>query len=293
MDSVTIARSRKHIQKYYDTSDIGTFPTRLKPISLRPHLTNLKSAITYNQIFEQLMLLTLTIYTPTHFIFPSKMEKYAQIYEDNKVNVGFTQANREQGIRRLTAINLMKRMESSVYSFNLTLTRIKELIESTIKTIEEFDKYSDTSLELTDISDINEFDDEDQNTDDLFSFGKKVKISLADMDYVSWRDSLKKDQDTLELLTLMVGDITPEHDLKLQELMKIIDNKLSQPINEGNKKVIVFTAFADTARYLYDNVSTEILRQYFINHPQSIDKYTFLQNSAFTHWVKEKCSKMC
>lgn len=221
------------------------------------------------------------------------MEKYAQIYEDNKVNVGFTQANREQGIRRLTAINLMKRMESSVYSFNLTLTRIKELIESTIKTIEEFDKYSDTSLELTDISDINEFDDEDQNTDDLFSFGKKVKISLADMDYVSWRDSLKKDQDTLELLTLMVGDITPEHDLKLQELMKIIDNKLSQPINEGNKKVIVFTAFADTARYLYDNVSTEILRQYFINHPQSIDKYTFLQNSAFTHWVKEKCSKMC
>ena len=265
LDSVTIARSRKHIQKYYDTSDIGTFPTRLKPISLRPHLTDLKSAITYNQIFEQLMLLTLTIYTPTHFILPSKMEKYAQIYEDNKVNVGFTQANREQGIRRLTAINLMKRMESSVYSFNLTLTRIKELIESTIKTIEEFDKYSDTSLELTDISDINEFDDEDQNTDDLFSFGKKVKISLADMDYVSWRDSLKKDQDTLELLTLMVGDITPEHDLKLQELMKIIDNKLSHPINEGNKKVIVFTAFADTARYLYDNVSTYVKEKYGLN----------------------------
>lgn len=265
LDSVTIARSRKHIQKYYDTSDIGTFPTRLKPISLRPHLTDLKSAITYNQIFEQLMLLTLTIYTPTHFILPSKMEKYAQIYEDNKVNVGFTQANREQGIRRLTAINLMKRMESSVYAFNLTLTRIKELIESTIKTIDEFDKYSDTSLELTDISDINEFDDEDQNTDDLFSFGKKVKISLADMDYVSWRDSLKKDQDTLELLTLMVGDITPEHDLKLQELMKIIDNKLRHSINEGNKKVIIFTAFADTARYLYDNISTYVKEKYGLN----------------------------
>ena len=124
---------------------------------------------------------------------------------------------------------------------------------------------ANTSLELTDISDINEFDDEDQNTDDLFSFGKKVKISLADMDYVSWRDSLKKDQDTLELLTLMVGDITPEHDLKLQELMKIIDNKLSHPINEGNKKVIVFTAFADTARYLYDNVSTYVKEKYGLN----------------------------
>ena len=128
LDSVTIARSRKHIQKYYDMADIGTFPTRLKPISLRPHLTDLKEAISYNEIFEQLMLLTLTIYTPTHYIQPSKMEKYAELYGDNRVNVGFTQANREQGIRRLTAINLMKRMESSVYSFNLTLTRIKDLI---------------------------------------------------------------------------------------------------------------------------------------------------------------------
>lgn len=109
LDSVTIARSRKHIQKYYDMADIGTFPTRLKPISLRPHLTDLKEAISYNEIFEQLMLLTLTIYTPTHYILPSKMEKYAELYGDNRVNVGFTQANREQGIRRLTAINLMKR----------------------------------------------------------------------------------------------------------------------------------------------------------------------------------------
>ena len=265
LDSVTIARSRKHIQKYYDTSDIGTFPTRLKPISLRPHLTDLESAITYNQIFEQLMMLKLTIYTPTHFILASKMEKYAKIYEDNKVNVGFTQANREQGIRRLTAINLMKRMESSVYSFNLTLTRIKELIEETIKTIDEFGTHSDKSIELTDISAVEEFDEEDQNTDDLFSFGKKVKINLADMDYISWKESLKRDREVLELLTLMVGDITPEHDLKLQELLKMIDNKLKHPINEGNKKVIIFTAFADTAEYIYDNVSTYVKEQYGLN----------------------------
>ena len=133
--------AQESIFKYYDMADIGTFPTRLKPISLRPHLTDLKEAISYNEIFEQLMLLTLTIYTPTHYILPSKMEKYAELYGDNKVNVGFTQANREQGIRRLTAINLMKRMESSVYSFNLTLTRIKDLINSTIETIDRFDKH--------------------------------------------------------------------------------------------------------------------------------------------------------
>ena len=265
LDSVTIARSRKHIQKYYDTSDVGTFPTRLKPISLRPHLTDLKEAINYNEIFEQLMLLALTIYTPTHYILPSKMEKYAELYGDNKVNVGFTQANREQGIRRLTAINLMKRMESSVFSFNLTLKRIKDLIERTIDIIDQFDKHSNFNLDLTDISNVDEFDDEDQNTDDLFSFGRKVKIDLADMDYVSWKESLAKDKEVLELLTYMVGDITPEYDLKLQELFKVIDNKINHPINKDNKKVIIFTAFADTAGYLYDNVSKYVKSKYGLN----------------------------
>lgn len=265
LDSVTIARSRKHIQKYYDTSDVGTFPTRLPPISLRPHLTDLKEAINYNEIFEQLMLLTLTIYTPTHYILPSKMEKYAKLYGDNKVNVGFTQANREQGIRRLTAINLMKRMESSVYSFNLTLKRIKDLIESTINTIDRFDKHSSVNLDLTDISNVDEFDDEDQNTDDIFLLGKKVKIDIADMDYVSWKESLAKDAEVLELLTLMVGDITPEHDSKLQELYRVIDNKISNPINDSNKKIIIFTAFADTAGYLYDNVSNYVKAKYGLN----------------------------
>lgn len=255
---MTIARSRKHIQKYYDTSEIGTFPTRLKPISLRPKLTDLKTAINYNEIFEQLMMLNLSIYTPTHFILPSRMEKYATMYEDNKVNIGFTQANREQGIRRLTAINLMKRMESSVFSFNLTLNRIKELIENTIKTIDTYGKESCTNLELTDISNIDEFDDEDQNYDELFTFGKKVKIELADMDYRSWRNNLQKDHDILELLTLMVGDITPEHDSKLQELLKVIKNKLENPINPNNKKIIIFTAFADTAGYLYHQVGKYI-----------------------------------
>ena len=262
LDSVTIARSRKHIQKYYDMSDIGTFPTRLKPISLSPHLTDLKSAINYNEIFEQLMLLNLTIYTPSHYILTSKMDKYSELFNDNKINVGFTQANREQGIRRLMAINLMKRMESSVYSFNLTLTRIKDLILSTIETIDNYNRFKAASLDLVDISDIDEFDSEDQNSDDLFSFGRRVKIELADMDYISWRESLLKDADILDLLTVMVADITPEYDSKLQKLYEVIRNKLAHPINEGNKKVIIFTAFADTAEYLYDNVSVFVKENY-------------------------------
>ena len=265
LDSVTIARSRKHIQKYYDTTDIGTFPTRLKPISLRPPLTILKKAINYNEIYEQLTMLSLSIYTPSHFILPSKMEKYAELYEDNKVNIGFTQANREQGIRRLTAINLMKRMESSVYSFNLTLKRILELIDSTIHSIDTYDKTSSVKLDLTDITNIDDYDSEDQNGDELLTFGKKVRIEIGDMDYKSWRDSLVKDHEVLELLTLMVGDITPEYDSKLQELFRVIRNKLEHPINEGNKKIIIFTAFADTAGYLYDNVSKFVMDNFGLN----------------------------
>ena len=258
LDSVTIARSRKHIQKYYDTSDIGTFPVRLPPISKAPPLTDLSDAINYNEIFDLLMQLTLSIYTPSHYILSSKIEKYAELFGDD---TSLTQVGRELGIRRLMAINLMKRMESSVYSFNLTLTRIKDQIEHTIQTINDFDRMSSTEVSLTDLTHIDEFDGEDQN-DDLFSFGRKVKIALGDMDYESWRRSLEKDKYTLDLLTFMVADITPEHDSKLQTLLSLLQTKMEQPINAGNKKVIIFTAFADTADYLYAHVSKYMKSNY-------------------------------
>jgi SNF2 family DNA or RNA helicase len=255
LDSVTIARSRKHIEKYYDTTAIGKFPERLPPKSHRPHLTDLKDAISYNEIFEQLTKLNLDIYRPSHYILPSRMEKYAEMYGDNKVNVGFTQSNRELGIRRLMAINLMKRMESSVFSFNLTLRRIKGIIDETIKTIDNYESTSGAKIDLTDISNADEYDLDDQNGDEFVSIGKKVQIDLADMDRISWRAELEKDQDILELLTIMVDDITPEHDNKLQVLLADLRNKIEHFINESNKKVIIFTAFADTAMYLYDNVA--------------------------------------
>ena len=262
LDSVTIARSRKHIQKYYDTSSIGTFPRRLKPLSYRPKLTDLEGAISYNEIFGQLNCLNLDIYCPTHYIYPSRMAKYAELYGDNTVNVGFTQASREQGIRRLMAINLMKRLESSVHSFRLTLARIRELIEKTIAAIDAYDRKASGSVELTDLSFADEYDFDDQNGLDFGSVGKKVKIDLGDMDRISWRRELAKDKETLTLLTFMVGDITPEHDCKLQELLAELARKQENPLNEGNRKVIIFTAFADTALYLYEHVSRFMLEKY-------------------------------
>ena len=254
LDSVTIARSRKHIEKYYNTEEIGKFPERLKPIAKRPNLTDLKDTINYNQIYELLMALNLSIYTPSNYIMPSKVSKYIDLTHHKGTSL--TQRGREEGIRRLMSINLLKRLESSVYSFRLTVNRIKDLINGTISTINEY-KSGEKILDLMDITDVSEFDDDDQNMD-VFSVGKKVKIDLGDMDYVTWLNELEKDAENLELLSLMIEDITPEHDTKLQTLFELIKEKIENPINNGNKKIIVFTAFSDTADYLYENVSVYV-----------------------------------
>lgn len=261
LDSVTIARSRKHIEKYYNTAEIGKFPERKKPISLRPQLTDLDSAINYNQIYGLLMMLSLCIYTPSNYIFPSKMKKYIDITHNKADNL--TQTGREQGIRRLMSINLLKRLESSVNSFQLTLKRIESLIDETIKSIDRFEKYGHSDIDMYEASD-SEWDIDDNNTD-YFTVGKKVKIDLADMDYKTWRAELEKDAKTLELLTLMVADITPEHDSKLQELLKLVSDKIENPINPGNKKVLIFSAFSDTAEYLYEHVSIYVKKKYGLN----------------------------
>lgn len=259
LDSVTIARSRKHIEKYYNTEEIGKFPERLKPISLRPNLTDLAGAINYNEIYEQLSLLTLKIYTPSEYIFESRLHKYSELNHNRGDSL--TQKGREEGIRRLMSINLLKRLESSVYSFKLTLERIKKLIEDTIAAIDRYERIGTSDFPMFEIADSVDLDLDEQNTD-LFSYGKKVKIDLADMDYPSWREALKADAETLELVTLMVNDITPEHDTKLQELLQLLSKKIEHPINPGNKKVLIFSAFSDTAEYLYQHVSQYIKEKY-------------------------------
>ena len=258
LDSVTIARSRRHIEKYYDTAAIGQFPERLKPISLRPSMTDLSSAINYNQIFELLTQLSLCIYTPSNYIFPSKIAKYIDLTHNKGNNL--TQQGREQGIRRLMSINLLKRLESSVYSFHLTLTRILDLITDTIEAIDDYEKYGQADIDMVEALE-DDFDLEDSSTD-YFTVGKKVKIDLADMDYKTWRTELRQDAENLELLTLMIADITPEHDLKLQNLLHLLDEKMHSPINEGNKKVLIFSAFSDTAEYLYDQVAGYVKKKY-------------------------------
>lgn len=251
LDAVTIARSRSHIIKYYNTNDVGKFPERLSPISRRPKLTDLNDAIIFADIAEMLNGLNLSIYTPSLFIFESEKGNYGIDYEGE----GLTVDGREKGIRKLMAINLLKRLESSVNSFRLTLTRIRDFINDSITAIDKFQESGADTIDVTDFSE--DFDTEDNENDPFV--GRKSKINLRDMDYVSWRRDLKADQEVLELLILMLKDITPEHDMKLQQLVADLKNKFEHPINGSNKKVLIFTAFADTANYLYEQLSGRIL----------------------------------
>jgi SNF2 family DNA or RNA helicase len=260
LDSITIARSRKHIEKYYDTEAIGKFPERLKPISIRPSLTDKVGAINYNEIYDLLVELNLSIYTPSMYIFPSRADNYETLYGRDMGNTFFKQSDREMGIRRLMNINLLKRLESSVHSFRLTVMKIKQLIDDTISLIEQ---KSETQVNLQDWVSEGDLEIDDQNTD-LF-VGRKVQIALTDMDTISWLRDLKADSDTLYQLLYFVNDITPIHDNKLQSLLASIKDKIENPINANNKKVIIFTAFSDTAEYLYENVSIVIKQNFGLN----------------------------
>lgn len=265
LDSVTIARSRKHIERYYDTTDIGKFPTRLKPISRRPCLTDLSEAVNYKEIYTRLQALNLAIYTPSDFILASRISKYVDLDESGSES-GLSMHGREKGIRQLMAINMLKRLESSVNSFRLTIQRIQELTQNTINRIDDFsrDRYGHTSLEVDDFYPSMVAEDEEYYGS-AFVGGKKTKIDLADMDFISWRQYLEWDNEILNLLLVMLQDITPRHDSKLQQLIEDLESKFSHPINDENKKVLIFTAFSDTAEYLYSELADRIHDEYGLN----------------------------
>jgi hypothetical protein len=256
LDSLTIARSRKHIQKYYDTEEIGKFPKRLKPLNKSCDLTNKEDVAGYNEIFKELSRINLGIYAPFRYILSSRLKFYGEVY-DTDVSGGkgsLKQADREMSLQKLMRVNLLKRLESSVEAFRITLSKIVYKLVMTLRQIEEFEKNgSALLLEQADIENINL--DEDEWLDEDFSIGGVVKINLADMDVLRWKEDLTEDRNTLGNLLEEMKKITPENDEKLITLMDTIVEKVNHPINKGNKKIIIFTAFTDTAQYLYEHIS--------------------------------------
>ena len=256
LDSVTIARSRKHIEKYYNETNLGTFPERLTPKSYRPDLTDLND-IDFNTLFTYIDKLNLQIYTPLKFVLKSKLSKYVDLNSSQ----GKSWENREAGRNVLMITNLLKRAESSIYAFRETVERLNNLIVGTMNNIDRFDQGRVTNFNFADImDDINEIDDDDNDSD--YTVGKDLKIELGDIDRISWRQKLSEDHEVLEELLEKILLITPDHDLKLIELEKVIKKKIENPINDNNKKIVIFTAFADTADYLYGELACAVEEKY-------------------------------
>lgn len=257
LDAVTIARSRRHIQSFYNTAEIGAFPSRLPPESIREPLTDLPDAPTFNEIFEQLQFLNLAVYTPLAYVFPSKMQKYVDLYA---VQAGTARGNlgmsgREQGLKTLMTVNLLKRLESSVEAFRITLRKIESAIDRALGDLDDQGgKTADMGAAFGDIG----ADDDDFEVPTAPSVGKKYQIDLEDMDTTSWRNDLWHDRETIRELLEVMDLITPERDRKLQRLRRVIADKVANPLNGGNKKVLLFSAFADTARYLYANLEQSV-----------------------------------
>ena len=265
LDSVTIARSRKHIQTFYDTTDIGHFPERRKPLSFHCPITERQDVADLNEIFSQLSVLKLSVYAPISYILPSRLRKYEELY-DTQVEGGkgkLRQADRERSLQALMTTNLLKRLESSVAAFRLTLASLSGNITRTLEAIDAFESSGKADQVGDYLDDFGTFDSDDEEFSGLdeFTVGKKVQISLADMDLPSWRHDLAADLALIDNLLESMRQVAPADDSKLQHLLKLINDKIDQPLNPGNRKVLIFTAFADTANYLYDNLAPMALKR--------------------------------
>lgn len=266
LDSVTIARSRKHIQKYYDTSEIGSFPTRLPSMSVNCKLTEKEDVMSLKEIYKLLDKLNLNMYAPANAILPSRKEKYN--FLNTKITDNFISeiTNRENGLKRLMKINLLKRLESSVYSLKLTLSRMIKHCNTLLENISEFRSGKEHFFDKT----LHEYINYDRDEDNKYSLqeidiGKEIKISYEDIDINGWENDIKSDLVIFTKLYDELQKISVEDDYKLNKLKEIIDNKIKNTINPNNKKVLVFSAFADTAEYLYSNLKSFMKDKYNID----------------------------
>jgi len=249
LDLLTIARSRKHVEKYYGISETGRFPTRLKPINIKADVDRAGEFRSIREINLEIRRLNLSSYAPLRYVLPHKQEAYDRKYSTEvKGGTGFfRQVDREESLIHLLRVNVLKRMESAVPSFALTVERQLRDVEATLARIEQ----QPESVEEIEIEDV---DLEDPGVESLL-VGRKVKVLLKDVDLIRWKQDLLEDRNRLATLASAARQVDAGRDAKLAALREVIEHKCQNPVNAGNRKVIVFTAFADTARYLYEQLA--------------------------------------
>lgn len=263
LDTITIARSRKHIEKYYGVKEVGKFPKRLKPINKKTGIDELNEFPELQYVNKLIKNLNLGFYSPLKYVLEDKKAAYDKKY-DMSVNNGqsvFKMTDREQSIVNLMRVNILKRLESSIYSFDKTIEGLLDKINMSLDKIRDLNNESyETNL------DINSIEIDDGELEDLL-IGNKVKVLIGDMDILKWKQDLEDDRVKLEEIHKESKKIVAnvERDTKLNVLKELIKEKINNPINEDNKKVMIFSAFADTTDYLYENISKWALDEFGIH----------------------------
>lgn len=250
LDIVTIARSRKHIEKYYGTEEMGEFPHRLPPQNIKTDIDSLGDYPFLTEVNRDIRRLHLAAYSPLKYVSADKRDEYDRRYS-MEVGEGkgiFKQIDREESLLHLMRINLLKRMESSISSFAVTVGRLLAQVDELLRKIEDH-----SSQEIEELS-IEEVEIDSSELADLMA-GNKIKVLIQDTDLIRWKQDLEEDKDLLEKLLKDSKKIIPDRDAKIEKLKLVLKEKISSPINSGNKKAIIFTAFSDTAFYLYENIS--------------------------------------
>ena len=251
LDALTIARSRKHIERHYPdvAKELGGFPKRSKPESIYYNIDTQAEFPTFVKIEEQINDYQLSLFNPSKYL----LDKHKDLYEDKNIVKNFTQADREHYLIGMMKVNFLKRLESSVVSFADTMTRTVTKIDDLIAKINKFDA-------IENLADYESNDDDELN--DALAVGKKIKFKLKHLDCERWLQDLENDKEQLKKLRDTAQNITSQRDGKLHELKKLITHKISNPTidkqGKSIKKVLIFTAFSDTAQYLYNALKTDL-----------------------------------
>lgn len=256
LDLITIARSRKHIEKYYGTADVGRFPERVAPVNLTPPIDATDQLMPLADLNSAILMLNLAAYKPTSYVLEKAKKKYADLYDHHLRTGGsrvWRQTDREDNIVHLMRMGLLKRLESSVHSLSLTVAKILGKVEAAIARIDEFDARDDVGLSINSFSELSELDMDDQELDDVV--GGKIRVFLADVDRMRWRQDLVEDRETLRAVLAEVSAVDVSRDAKLAELKGLLVEKAKNPTNGDNRKALIFTAYSDTAEYLYANIA--------------------------------------
>lgn len=254
LDELTIARSRKHIQTYYPETiaALGGFPRRARPESVYSEIDTKGRFLSYDRLNDEISMYRLSLFNPSAYVLP----EFADLYEVDQV-AQFTQRAREHYLIGMMKVNFLKRLESSVHSFAITMNRTIDKIENLEERIAAYKAFQENNPGL-DIEDLQIEDLEDEELQAALQVGKKLKFSFAHLDVERWLDDLREDKQQLSLLANAAESVTPERDAKLNQLKELVRAKALEPTvnrhGRPNRKVLVFTAFADTASYLYENL---------------------------------------